>query len=132
VERTQPVPHPCSSAARSTDSYSVRGQSGDTIPILLSSAYATACENIVVPGRAHHVTQRGNWREAIFFEEGDQAICLDLLARQTARYEVQLWAYCLMPNHVHLILVPPHADAFGLAVGEAHKRYTKFINARGR
>jgi putative transposase len=87
---------------------------------------------IVVPGRAHHVTQRGNRREAIFFEEGDQAIYLDLLAEQTARYEVQVWAYCLMPNHVHLILVPAHADALGLAVGEAHRRYTNFINARGR
>ena len=56
---------------------------------------------IVVPGRAHHVTQRGNRREAILFEEGDQAIYLDLLSEQTARYEVQVWAYCLMPNHVH-------------------------------
>ena len=87
---------------------------------------------IVVPGRAHHVTQRGNRREPIFFEEGDQAIYLDLLAEQTARYDVQVWAYCLMPNHVHLILVPAHADSLGLAVGEAHRRYTNFINARGR
>jgi len=87
---------------------------------------------IVVPGRAHHVTQRGNRREAIFFEDGDQAIYLDLLAEQTAKHEAQVWAYCLMPNHVHLILVPAHADGLGLAVGEAHRRYTNFINARGR
>ncbi len=87
---------------------------------------------IVVPGRAHHVTQRGNRREAIFFEDGDQAIYLDLLAEQTAKHEVQVWAYCLMPNHVHLILVPAHAEALGLAVGETHRRYTNFINARGR
>lgn len=87
---------------------------------------------IVVPGRAHHVTQRGNRREPIFFEEGDQAIYLDLLAEQTARAHVELWAYCLMPNHVHLILVPAHAEGLGLAVGEAHRRYTNFINARGR
>ena len=87
---------------------------------------------IVVPGRAHHVTQRGNRREAIFFEDGDQAVYLDLLAEQAAKHEVQAWAYCLMPNHVHLILVPAQADALGLAVGEAHRRYTNFINARGR
>ena len=87
---------------------------------------------IVVPGRAHHVTQRGNRREAIFFEDGDHAIYLDLLREQTARHEVQVWAYCLMPNHLHLILVPAHADALGLAIGEAHRRYTNFINARGR
>jgi REP element-mobilizing transposase RayT len=65
---------------------------------------------IVIPGRAHHVTQRGNRREAIFFEEGDRAIYLDLLAEQAARYEVQVWAYCLVPNHVHLMLVSAQAD----------------------
>ncbi len=86
----------------------------------------------VVPGRARHVTQRGNRREPIFFQEGDQAIYLDLLAEQTTKHQVQLWAYCLMPNHVHLILVPAYADALGPAVEEAHRRYTNFINARGR
>jgi REP-associated tyrosine transposase len=42
------------------------------------------------------------------------------------------WAYCLMPNHVHLILTPTRADGLGLAVGEAHRCYTNFINTRGR
>jgi putative transposase len=45
---------------------------------------------------------------------------------------VGVWAYCLMPNHVHLILNPRQADGLGRAVGEAHRRYTNFINARGR
>jgi putative transposase len=87
---------------------------------------------IVVPGLPHHVTQRGNRREAIFFEDGDHEIYLDLLAEQTLRAGVAVWAYCLMPNHVHLILKPVHADGLGRAVGEAHRRYTNFINARGR
>ncbi len=87
---------------------------------------------IVVPGRAHHVTQRGNRREAIFFEEGDQAIYLDLLSEQTARYEVQVWAYCLMPNHVHLIAAPATPEALALAVGATHQRYTRQINHRER
>ena len=87
---------------------------------------------IVVPGIPHHVTQRGNRREAIFFQEGDHEIYLDLLAEQTAKACVEVWAYCLMPNHVHLILTPEHADGLGRAVGEAHRRYTNFINARGR
>jgi putative transposase len=55
-----------------------------------------------------------------------------LLAEQTERWEVQVWAYCLMPNHVHLILNPATADGLGRAVGEAHRRYTNYINARGR
>ena len=83
-------------------------------------------------GRAHHVTQRGNRREAIFFEEGDQSIYLDLLSEQCARYEVQIWAYCLMPNHVLRIVVPARLDGLGRAIGETHRRYTNFINARGR
>ena len=87
---------------------------------------------IVLPGLPHHVTQRGNRREAIFFEEGDQEIYCDLLAEQTSKAGVEVWAYCLMPNHVHLILTPTDADGMGRAVGEAHRRYTNFINARGR
>ncbi len=87
---------------------------------------------IVVPGLPHHVTQRGNRREAIFFEDGDHEVYLDLLAEQTSKAEVAVWAYCLMPNHVHLILKPARAGDLGRAVGEAHRRYTNFINARGR
>ena len=62
--------------------------------------------HVVVPNLPHHVTQRGNRREPIFFEEGDQEIYRDLLAEQTAKNGVEVWAYCLMPNHVHLIVVP--------------------------
>jgi putative transposase len=87
---------------------------------------------IVVPGLAHHVTQRGNRREPIFFEPGDQEGYCDLLAEQVRKAQVAVWAYCLMPNHVHLVLVPDDADGLGRALGEAHRRYTNFINARGR
>lgn len=73
---------------------------------------------IVVPGLPHHVTQRGNRREPIFFEDGDHEIYLDLLAQQTLKAGVAVWAYCLMPNHVHLILKPTRADDLGRAVGE--------------
>jgi putative transposase len=87
---------------------------------------------IVVPGVAHHVTQRGNRREPIFFEPGDQEVYRDLLAEQAARAHVAIWAYCLMPNHVHLVAVPDDEAGLGRAIGEAHRRYTNFINARGR
>ena len=87
---------------------------------------------IVVPGLPHHVTQRGNRREAIFFKEGDHEIYKDLLAEQARKWRVEVWAYCLMPNHVHLIMVPETEDGLGRAVGEAHRRYTNFINARAR
>ena len=87
---------------------------------------------VIVPGLPHHVTQRGNRREPIFFETGDQDVYMDLLAEQIARRSVSVWAYCLMPNHVHLILTPTDERGIGLAVGEAHRRYTNFVNARGR
>jgi len=87
---------------------------------------------IVVPGLPHHVTQRGNRREAIFFKDGDHEIYKDLLAEQAQKWDVEVLAYCLMPNHVHLILTPATADGLGKVVGEAHRRYTNFINARGR
>ena len=45
---------------------------------------------------------------------------------------VACWAYCLMPNHVHLVLTPADADALSRAVGEAHRRFTAFVNARAR
>jgi putative transposase len=61
---------------------------------------------VIVPGLPHHVTQRGNRLQPIFFAGGDQAIYRDLLAEQTRRRGVEVWAYCLMPNHVHLILTP--------------------------
>ena len=87
---------------------------------------------IVVPGLPHHVRQRGNRREAIFFDDGDHEVYLDLLAEQTLKVGVVVWAYCRMPNHVHLILKPERPDDLGRAVGEAHRRSTNFINARGR
>jgi putative transposase len=87
---------------------------------------------IIIPDAPHHVTQRGNRREPIFFEDGDQEVYRDLLAEQAARYRVAVWAYCLMPNHVHLVLTPCDKTGLGRAVGETHRRYTNFINARGR
>ena len=45
---------------------------------------------------------------------------------------VEVWAYCLTPNQVHLIVDPSDERGLGLAVGEAHRRYTNVLNARGR
>jgi putative transposase len=87
---------------------------------------------IVVPGFPHHVTQRGNRRQPVFFEPSDFALYRDLLAERCAKAGVEVWCYGLMPNHVHLILVPHTAEALSRALGETHRRYTAFINARAR
>jgi putative transposase len=87
---------------------------------------------IVVPGTPHHITARGNRREPIFFQEGDQEIYGDILAEQSRKAGVEVWAYCLMPNHVHLIYTPSCRGGLALALGAAHRRWSNFINARGR
>jgi len=85
---------------------------------------------IVAPGRAHHVTQRGNRRMQTFFCDEDYREYLSLLERWCGEFEVRIWSYCLMPNHVHLILVPSTADGLRRAVAEVHRRYTRMINSR--
>ena len=85
---------------------------------------------VVVPGVPHHVTQRGNRRLETFFEDEDYRAYLDLLAASCAEAGVAVWAYCLMPNPVHLVLVPDERDGLRQALGEAHRRYTRRINFR--
>jgi len=87
---------------------------------------------IVAPDTPHHVTQRGNRRQALFVEPGDYALYRDLMAERCAHNGVACWAYCLMPNHVHLILTPREPAGLARAVGEANRRYTAFFNARAR
>jgi putative transposase len=86
----------------------------------------------VVPGCPHHVTARGNRREPIFFEQGDQDVYRDILGEQMDKARVEVWAYCLMPNHVHLILCPSDENGMARAMGAAHRRWANHINARGR
>jgi len=84
----------------------------------------------VAPGIPHHVTQRGNRRQQTFFSVDDYQSYLELMSEWCRKYSVEIWAYCLMPNHVHLIAVPETKDGLNLAIGEAHRRYTRRINFR--
>jgi putative transposase len=85
---------------------------------------------IVVPGLPHHVTQRGNHRAQIFFAPSDYALYRDLLATETRKAKVAVWAWCLMPNHVHLILTPADETGLAQALARTHRRYAAVINAR--
>lgn len=87
---------------------------------------------LVLPGVPYHVTQRGNRRERTFFEDGDHALYRDLLGEAARRAGTSVWSYCLMPNHVHLIVVPADEDGLRRTFADAHRRYTGFINARHR
>jgi putative transposase len=74
------------------------------------------------------VTQRGNRRERVFHTAGDLAAYLDLLHKFSKENDVEVVAYCLMPNHVHLILVPKAADGLHVALKAVHGLYAKRIN----
>lgn len=90
----------------------------------------TRIARVVVPGIPHHVTQRGNRCLPTFFGEDDYRAYLDFLAEGCRKAGTGVWAYCLMPNHVHLLLLPAHADGLRAALSEAHRRYTRMINSR--
>jgi len=85
---------------------------------------------LVVPGLPHHVTQRGNGRARTFFDDDDYALYRDLLAENCRAAGVEAWAWCLMPNHVHLILVPADADGLRRALAATHRRYAGIVHAR--
>jgi len=87
---------------------------------------------IVIPGLPHHVTQRGNRRSQTFFEDGDYALYRDLLGEAARKTGAEIWCYCLMPNHVHIIITPFDEDGLRRTFADAHRRYTGYINARMR
>ena len=84
----------------------------------------------VVPGVAHHVTQRGNGRQQTFHCEADYAAYRDLLAAHCPAHGVAVWSWVLMPNHVHLIVVPDHVDALRAALSKVHRAYAGRVHAR--
>jgi putative transposase len=85
---------------------------------------------VVAPGIPHHITQRGNRRQETFFCAEDYRAYIGLMKEWCGYWKVEVWAYCLMPNHVHLIAVPPSEDGLRRAIGEAHRRYTRRVNFR--
>lgn len=84
----------------------------------------------VFPDIPHHVTQRGNGRAQTFFQNADYALYRDLLAESCAAADVEVWSWVLMPNHVHLVLVPHDADGLRRALAPVHRRYAGHVHAR--
>src|SRR4029077_17142081 len=87
---------------------------------------------VVVPDLPHHITQRGNRREPVFFEDDDYRLYRRLIAAAAHHASAAIWAYCLMPNHVHLIVTPADEDGLRATFAEAHRRDTGPISARSR
>jgi putative transposase len=75
---------------------------------------------LVVPDYPHHVTQRGNRRQKTFFHTHDYLAYLELIAAAKTKAGCDIWAYCLMPNHVHFVIVPEHESSLAVLIKEAH------------
>ncbi|MGA2113580.1 MAG: transposase [Bryobacteraceae bacterium] len=83
---------------------------------------------VIVPGLAHHVTQAGNNRQEVFTYNDDRRLYLDLLGRYAQRYEAHILAYCLMADHVHLVVVPEREFSLACLMGRTNTEYTMAWN----
>ena len=83
---------------------------------------------IVIPGLPHHVTQRGNNRQDVFFSDADRKVYLELLGQQCETFGLAIDGYCLMTNHIHLIATPRDEGSLAKAVGRTNLYYTRYIN----
>jgi len=81
-----------------------------------------------LPGMPYHVVQRGNNREACFYDEMDYRYYLQTLKKQADKYRCRLHAYVLMTNHVHLLLTPEEEDSAALMMKQLGQRYVQYIN----
>ena len=83
---------------------------------------------VVVPGLPHHLTQRGNRREDVFFDDRDRQRYLQLLFEYSAKHGLNTLAYCLMTNHVHFVSVPAQADSLARVFKPVDLRYAQHVN----
>ena len=87
---------------------------------------------IAIANFPHHVTQRGNAKQFLLAEDSERTVYLQLLQEYLGLYEVSLLGYCLMSNHVHLILLPQETNSLALALKQTHGRYAAYWNATKR
>ncbi len=85
---------------------------------------------LVLPGFPHHVTHRGNRRANIFSSDNDRRTYMEWLTDYSNKYQLRIWAYCLMSNHEHLLAVPVRHDSLAHAIGRSHMQYARWINRR--
>lgn len=90
----------------------------------------TRFARIVVPGWVHHVTQRGNHRQTVFFSDNDRQVYLGLLTRHFTAYQLALIGYCLMDNHSHLVVIPEKKNSLANGVGRMHRDFARWQNVQ--
>lgn len=84
---------------------------------------------VVAPNMSHHVVQRGHYRNVVFVDDGDYFYYLDTLGKWTQQLQVKVYTWCLMTNHVHLLLDPgDDIKSIGLLMKRLAGRQTRFVN----
>ena len=82
------------------------------------------------PGLAYHVTQRGSNHQTVFFSNSDRHHYLALLRENLTDCDTRVLAFCLMSNHMHLVLVPGQADSLAVLLRRVHGRYAQYLNVK--
>lgn len=82
----------------------------------------------VCEGEPHHVTQRGNYQQYILESDEDFRKYSYLVAEYAPKYGIAIWAYCLMNNHVHFIVVPRSKSGFSRFFNVVHMLYSQYKN----
>ena len=85
---------------------------------------------ICAEGYPHHITQRGNNKEKVFFDNADKRFYLDVLKQYKNKYSMKVLAYCLMGNHVHVLAVPEKETSLARGMGGTNLLYTQHINRK--
>lgn len=85
---------------------------------------------LIVPGYPHHITQRGVRRQRTFFDAADYEAYLELAIELADEYGIEYWAYCLMPNHIHAVVVPSERSDLSKYFAILHRRYARRTNLR--
>jgi len=85
---------------------------------------------IILPHYPHHITQRGNNRTDVFFDDADKTTYLSLLKGYCEKWTIEIWAYCLMTNHLHILAVPADERALSRCIGRTNLLYTQHVNRK--
>lgn len=87
---------------------------------------------IVIPDCPHHVTQRGNNRQSVFFVDSDRQVYLEYLLDASSRFGLRIEGYCLMTNHVHLIVTPQYETSLAETMKRTNQLYAQYVNRMHR
>lgn len=85
---------------------------------------------VVAAGLPHHITQRGNYQQDVFLNEGDKSRYLRWVQEYSEKYNLAILVYCLMPNHIHFIAIPGEPDSLARTFNSAHMRYSQYFNSK--